>query len=351
MNLYEKRLNKLLNEMHDSDCEGYVLTRAFNIFYLTGFWGASITLIKDEEQKLLVSSLEYDRASKNSTINVEAYNPANYLDYIKTFFETKKVCIDESFVSTYLSLSKNISLKISNLIEKLREVKDDYEIEILKDGGRIMDEVFDKSIKTIKGGMTEKELYAQIVKNIIEFDGDVIPYEDTIGTEIVAFGENTAFPHYSPPSNKKLNEGDPILLDLTLRHKGYVVDFTRTIFYKRVDDHYKKIYNKVKEAQELGIKMLKIGVKAKEIDLAVRDFFGEDKDRFNHSLGHGIGLEVHEKPAISYRSEDVIKSGQAVTIEPGLYYLNDIGVRIEDSLIVQDKPFKLFSTSTELIII
>ncbi|MFP3225016.1 MAG: aminopeptidase P family protein [Nitrososphaeria archaeon] len=351
MSLYDKRINELLNEMHSSDCEGYILTRAFNIFYLTGFWGSGLMLIKDEEQKLLVSSLEYDRALKNSEIPVEAYNPANYLDYIKTFFETKKICIDESFVSTYLSLSKNISLKTSKLIEKLREVKDEYEIEILKNGGRIMDEVFEKSIETIKGGMTEKELYAQIVKNIIELDGDVIPYEDTIGTEIVAFGENTALPHYSPPSNKKLNEGDPILLDLTLRHKGYVVDFTRTIFYKRVNEYHKEIYKKVKEAQELGIKMLKIGVKAKEIDLAVRDFFGKDKDRFNHSLGHGIGLEVHEKPAISYRSEDIIKSGQAVTIEPGLYYPNDIGVRIEDSLIVQNIPFKLFSTTTQLIVI
>jgi len=351
MSLYDKRINELLNEMHSSDCEGYILTRAFNIFYLTGFWGSGLMLIKDEEQKLLVSSLEYDRALKNSEIPVEAYNPANYLDYIKTFFETKKICIDESFVSTYLSLSKNISLKTSKLIEKLREVKDEYEIEILKNGGRIMDEVFEKSIETIKGGMTEKELYAQIVKNIIELDGDVIPYEDTIGTEIVAFGENTALPHYSPPSNKKLNEGDPILLDLTLRHKGYVVDFTRTIFYKRVNEYNKEIYKKVKEAQELGIKMLKIGVKAKEIDLAVRDFFGKDKDRFNHSLGHGIGLEVHEKPAISYRSEDIIKSGQAVTIEPGLYYPNDIGVRIEDSLIVQNIPFKLFSTTTQLIVI
>ncbi|MFP3132834.1 MAG: Xaa-Pro peptidase family protein [Nitrososphaeria archaeon] len=351
MSLYDKRINELLNEMHNSDCEGYILTRAFNIFYLSGFWGSGLMLIKDGEQKLLVSSLEYDRASKNSEIPVEAYNPANYLDYIKTFFETKKICIDESFVSTYLSLSKNISLKTSKLIEKLREVKDEYEIEILKNGGRIMDEVFEKSIETIKGGMTEKELYAQIVKNIIELDGDVIPYEDTIGTEIVAFGENTALPHYSPPSNKKLNEGDPILLDLTLRHKGYVVDFTRTIFYKRVNEYHKEIYKKVKEAQELGIKMLKIGVKAKEIDLAVRDFFGKDKDRFNHSLGHGIGLEVHEKPAISSRSEDIIKSGQAVTIEPGLYYPNDIGVRIEDSLIVQNIPFKLFSTTTQLIVI
>ncbi len=351
MDQLTKRINVLLNEMQKAGCEGYILTRAFNIYYLTGFWGAGLALVKDKQQKLLVSSLEFDRASENSNITVEAYNPATYLDYIKTFFEDKKVCIDECYASTYVSLSKKLDLKLSNLIEKIREVKDDYEIEILKEGGKIMDEVFQNSLKVIKDGITEKELYAYLVKNIIELNGDVIPYEDTMGTEIVAFGKNTAFPHYSPPSNVKLKEGDPILLDLTLRHKGYVVDFTRTVFYKKVESSHKGIYNKVKEAQELGIKLLKNGAKAKEIDMAVRDFFGDEKERFNHSLGHGIGLEVHEKPAISYRSEDVITIGNAVTIEPGLYYPNNIGVRIEDSLIVQDKPLKIFNTTTELTVI
>ncbi len=351
MELYAKRIKALLNEMHNSDCEGYILTRAFNIYYLTGFWGAGLVVIKDEKQKLLVSSLEFDRALANSSIEAEAFNPATYLDTIKNFFGERKVCIDESYASTYASLSKKLDLKISNIIEKLREVKDEYEIEILKEGGKIMDKVFEESLKVIKNGITERQLYSHIVKNIIDLDGDVIPYEDTIGTEIVAFGKNTAYPHYSPPDNVKLKEGDPILLDLTLRHRGYIVDFTRTVFYKKVEPKHREIYNKVKEAQELGIKLLKKDTKAKDIDLAVRDFFGNEKEHFNHSLGHGIGVEVHEKPAISYRSEDIIRVGNAVTIEPGLYYPDSIGVRIEDSLIVQETPIKLFSTTTELTII
>ncbi|MDP8023182.1 MAG: M24 family metallopeptidase [Nitrososphaeria archaeon] len=351
MQEYSKRMDVLLKEMRNTGCDGYVLTRAFNIYYLTGFWGAGLALIKDDQQKLLVSSLEFNRASENSNIPVEAYSPSTYLDDIKSFFGDKKVCIDESYASTYASLSKKLDLKLSNAIEKLREIKDEHEIEVLKEGGKIMDRVFQESLNFIKDGITERQLYAHIVKNIIELDGDVIPYEDTIGTEIVAFGKNTAFPHYSPPSNVKLKEGDPILLDLTLRHKGYVVDFTRTVFYKKVEPSHKEIYTKVKEAQELGIKLLKNGTQAKEIDLAVRNFFGNEKEHFNHSLGHGIGVEVHEKPAISYRSEDIIKIGNAVTIEPGLYYPNNIGVRIEDSLIVQDTPLKLFNTTTELTVI
>lgn len=348
--LIESRIKKLSDEISKEGCDGYIATRAHNIFYFTGFWGSGYFLLKGERAKLLTSVLELDRAARSSSVPVEKISKS-IAEEIGSFFGQSKVCIDESFASTYIQLSEKISLKRSLAAERLREVKDSEEKSALAEGGKIMDLVFEKALVKIKENISERELYSEIVKEIISLGADVIPYEDTIGTEIVAFGPNTAYPHYSPPGDYKLKPGDPILLDLTLRFKGHIVDFTRTVFYKSASEKQKEVYYKVKEAQELGIKMLKPGVKAKDLDLAVREFFKEEKDRFVHSLGHGIGLEVHELPYISSRSEDAIKEGSAVTIEPGLYYPGFLGVRIEDSLIVESEPKNLFKATKDLLIV
>ncbi|MGC8568928.1 MAG: M24 family metallopeptidase [Nitrososphaeria archaeon] len=347
----ERRRKKALDVASSLSFEGLVATRAFNIYYLTGFWGAGIFLMKQDKAELLVSKLEYDRAKASSDVEVLAYQPSELADLIASFFGSARVAIDRAEASLYSSIKQKVNVETSDVLERAREVKFEDELDAIKGGGRIMDAVYERALESVRDGMRERELYAIIVKEIIENGGDVIAYEDTIGTEIVAFGENTSYPHYSPPSDRQLRAGDPILLDLTLRFNGYVVDFTRTFFFRRVDERIRETYEKVKEAQELGIRLLKNGAKAKEIDLAVREFFGAERDLFNHSLGHGVGLEVHEKPYISYRSEDVISNDQALTIEPGLYYAGKFGIRIEDTLIMKDTPVKIFRSPTELLIV
>ncbi|MCL4343732.1 MAG: aminopeptidase P family protein [Nitrososphaerota archaeon] len=334
--------------------EGYeslCATRSFNVYYLTGFWGNGIYTNNGTDERLFVSILESDRARHNSKVEVTTYKAGELLGQLSEFFGGRKVACDDNSYRYLETIFEKVNAKPTDILERVRSVKFDDEISIMKDGGKIMDMVYENALKSMSEGMRERDLYAKVVSEIIRHGGDVIPYEDTIGTEIVAFGENTSYPHYSPPSARALRPGDPVLMDLTLRYNGYIIDFTRTVFFKRAEERMEKIYNDVMEAQALGIKSLKPGMEGKELDNIVRESFGSKKDRFSHSLGHGVGVEVHERPFVAPRSTDKLERGSCITIEPGLYFDGDFGVRIEDSMIVDDLPVLLTNYPRELIII
>ncbi|MGC8661733.1 MAG: M24 family metallopeptidase [Nitrososphaeria archaeon] len=334
--------------------EGYgaiCATRSFNIYYLTGFWGNGIYANNGSNERLFVSTLESDRARHNSRVDVITYKAGELVDQLSEFFGGRKAACDDNSYRYLDAIFAKVNAKPTDILERARSVKFEDEISIMKEGGKIMDLVYESALNSIGEGMTERDVYAKVVSEIIRHGGDVIPYEDTIGTEIVAFGENTSYPHYSPPSARALRPGDPVLMDLTLRYNGYIIDFTRTVFFKRAEERMKEVYNSVMEAQALGIKSLKPGMEGRELDNIVRESFGSKKNLFSHSLGHGVGLEVHERPFAAPRSSDKLERGSCITIEPGLYFDGDFGVRIEDSMVVGDSPDLLTNYPRELIII
>ncbi|MEM3215244.1 MAG: M24 family metallopeptidase [Conexivisphaerales archaeon] len=348
---YAARISKALQLAAKEGYEALCATRSFNIYYLTGFWGNGIYANNNSNERLFVSKLEFDRARHNSKVDVIPYKGGELVEQLKEFFGNRKVACDDNSYMYLNSIFERINAKPTDLLELARSVKFNDEISILKEGGKIMDLVYENALSSISEGITERDIYATLVREIIRNGGDVIPYEDTIGTEIVAFGENTSYPHYSPPSARVLRPGDPILMDLTLRYKGYIIDFTRTVFYKRAEEMVKEIYNKVLEAQALGIKSVKPGIDGMELDNIVRESFGSEKDLFKHSLGHGIGLEVHERPFVAPRSSDKLERGSCITIEPGLYFEGDFGIRIEDSMVVDNSPYLLTNYPRELTIV
>lgn len=348
---HNARLARLLELASKDGYEGICSTRSFNIYYLTGFWGNGIYVNNGSAERLYVSSLESDRARHDSKTNVITYRAGELLDQLSEFFDGRKVACDDNLYMYLEPIFNKIKAKSTDIFERARSVKFDDEISIMKEGGKVMDNVYENTLKILNDGISERDVYATLVGEIIRQGGDVIPYEDTIGTEIVAFGENTSYPHYSPPSERKLRSGDPVLMDITLRYKGYVIDFTRTVFYGRAEDRMKEVYNIVKEAQALGIRTLKPEMNGRDLDSTVREFFGSRKDLFNHSLGHGVGLEVHERPFVSPRSNDRLERNSLITIEPGLYYDGEFGIRIEDSMVVDDPPYLLTNYPKELIIV
>jgi Xaa-Pro aminopeptidase/Xaa-Pro dipeptidase len=177
-------------------------------------------------------------------------------------------------------------------------------------------------------------------------------YKSTLNPLIIAGGPNGALPH-AQVSQRKFKKGDLVVTDLTLRYKGYVSDATRTFALGKISSHVNNAYEIVKEAQKLGLNAVKPNVDCKDVDFACRKYIEDKKfgQYFIHSTGHGIGLEVHELPTISYRSDTKLKENMAITVEPGIYIENKFGIRIEDSLIVKDRPIVMHKFTKDLVTI
>lgn len=204
------------------------------------------------------------------------------------------------------------------------------QISYIMKGQSIVDDVYDYVLATIKEGISEKELRDLIEKKMVEYGA-----EKTSFSTIVAFGSNAAEPHHEP-SNRKLNNGEFVLIDMGVIIGGMCSDFTRTFAFGCVAKEDKKIYNIVRRVQALGIKKCKPNMKARALDKIVRDEitkrgYGE---YFIHSTGHGVGAAIHEYPFIRKDSEDMLLKDMVVTVEPGIYIEGKVGVRIEDMIIV-----------------
>jgi Xaa-Pro aminopeptidase/Xaa-Pro dipeptidase len=177
-------------------------------------------------------------------------------------------------------------------------------------------------------------------------------YRSTLNPLIIAGGPNSALPH-AQVTDRKFVGGDLIVIDLTLRYKGYVSDATRTFGLGAVSGKAREIYEIVKKSQRLGLKAVKPNVSCKSIDDACRNYINKKNHGkyFIHSTGHGIGLEVHELPTISQKSQAKLQKNMAITVEPGIYIPKKFGVRIEDSVVVSDRPQILHKFTKDLVII
>jgi Xaa-Pro aminopeptidase/Xaa-Pro dipeptidase len=233
-----------------------------------------------------------------------------------------------------------------------RIIKDFKEIAVLKKASKIIDEMFELCTKKIKKGQRESELQSILMSYAIEHELFDTGYKSTLNPLIIAGGPNGALPH-AQVTNRKFANGDLIVVDLTLRYKGYVTDSTRTFGLGSVSSEAKSVYEIVKESQKLGLKAVKPGASCKSVDDACRNYIKNQKygKYFIHSTGHGIGLEVHELPNISQKSTAKLAKNMTITVEPGIYIPKKFGVRIEDSLIVQDKPILLHKFTKDLIMI
>jgi len=224
-------------------------------------------------------------------------------------------------------------------------------LEYIKKAQKITDQVFTEIIGLIRPGMTEEAVARLIKKLIIKNGGD----KQLAFASLVCSGKRTALFH-GPTSKKKIKSGEPIYLDFGAKYKGWCADLTRTFFLGKPAAEYKKlirVYKLVLKAQQNQIKAVKVGASASAVDLIGRNFLKKHKlDKyFVHSTGHGVGRVVHQSPRVSYTSTDILRAGQVITIEPGVYIKGLGGVRIEDMLIVNSKVENLTTSSKKLLFI
>ena len=233
---------------------------------------------------------------------------------------------------------------ISGVLCKMRSVKSAYEIECIKNAQAITDAAFTEILPFIKEGVTETQLAARL-EYIIKSKGAGLAFDT-----IMAFGENGAKPH-AHHSDRELKEGDLVTMDFGARWNGYCSDMTRTVAYKSIDGRKAEAYNTILQANIRGISALHAGVIGAEVQADIRKFFsdcGMDKN-FTHSLGHGVGIDIHEEP---YYNAEPLRAGQVITVEPGVYFDGSFGIRIEDMVkITQDGVDNLTKSDKSLIII
>ncbi|MEM0502282.1 MAG: aminopeptidase P family protein [Thermoplasmata archaeon] len=305
-------------------------------------------LIDNDKRVIITSELE-ETSAKKSDFQIEIFrkNQEKYELLSKYLGGKKKIGI--SFSSISLKEFNNLRDKfnelefvdIENELSGLRQIKNDFEISLIKEAGKIASDVAEEIINYIKEGITENELAAKLTYLIMKNGA-----QDNAFTPIIAFGENSAEPHYFP-GKRKLRKNDFVLLDFGAKFKKYNSDITRTYIFGKASEKQKRIYEIVREAQELGIESIMEGKTGKEVDTVVRNFIDstEFKGLFIHSTGHGVGLAVHDHPALSQSSELLLKEGMVVTVEPGIYVKGFGGVRIEDDVLVKKNGRELLTSA------
>lgn len=341
-----KRIERLREKLVEKDLDGMFISQPDNRYYLSGFDGSAGYLLITQQDTLLATDFRYLEQVKMQAPNYTLFRITGGISEwfpelsgdrgIKTLgFESGDVthAMYRLLTEALKTAGSPIRLiPIEGVVESLRMVKDTDEIELIKKAVEITDRAFEYIDSTIKPGMTELEVAWQLERFQRENGSQSMPFEI-----IVASGPNSAMPH-ARPTEKKIKNGEPVVIDMGARVGHYCSDFTRTLCLGQPDDTYKKVYDTVLGAQLAAISLIKKGITGKEADAFARTVIEEGGygNEFGHSLGHGTGLAAHENPRVGPNSNDILSDGMVFSIEPGIYIPGWGGVRIEDLAIIEN---------------
>ncbi len=350
------KIKCLREKMKLLEIDGMIISNPINIEYIIGVYAEGTLIINDKDNIFITDARYIEDVNSTITISdeINVRDQANISEneYISFFANCPRVGIEENYISysKYQNLVRIYRLKeaveTNNLIEKMRTIKDDNEIAKIRRACEITDNCFTHLLEYIKVGMTERQIAFEIEKYFIENGANGLAFDT-----IVASGENSSKPH-AVPTNRKIQSGDNITIDFGAKYKGYCSDMTRTIFVGSVSDEVRDLYNFILEGQLRATNKIKDGVDGKSVARGVQIEYNARNFELIHALGHGVGLEVHELPYLSYRSSQILKENMVVTNEPGIYIPEKIGIRIEDTILVNKLESEVLTKSSkELIVI
>ncbi len=336
------RIKELQSRFKDNNIDSFLVTSIKNIFYLTGFTGDSGILFISPRKAELITDYRFQgeivQRVKDADVCLTKKNYIEKLSTQRLIKRRSRVGFESKYVTynLYWKLRKKLDwLKFKGLdsfIEDLRIRKSEKEIENIKKACEIGDKAFHEILNYIKVGVREIEIGAELEYRMRKAGGEK-PSFDTI----VASGYRSSIPH-GVASNKKLKNREFITIDFGTIYNHYHSDMTRTVFLGSPSDKDKKLYETVYNAQKLAREAVKEDIELRKVDKIARDYIKKSGfgDYFPHSLGHGVGLDIHESPSLSYKSNEIGKEGMVFTIEPGIYLPDYQGVRIEDTVALQN---------------
>ncbi len=323
-----------------------VVTRPANVTYTTGFLGDdSWAMITGKQVYLLTDSRYTEQAQKECPVCKIVERSGSMAEVVaqlvKKLKSVRTITVEKSTsLAGFEALKKHVKARFrtaAGVIESVRSIKDSGEIAAIKSAASISAQALKKTQRHIKPGMTESEL-----AGMLNFQIRKLGAMNGFPT-IVAFGPNASRPHHQPGA-RKLRKKDTVLIDFGARYKGYCSDITRCFVVGEPTAFYKKVYDVVEQAQAAAIKMIKAGVKIKQLDAAAREVIAKsDLPVYGHGSGHGFGLEIHEEPFLKPDGKGTLKAGQVLTIEPGIYIPGKLGVRIEDDCLITKTGCKILT--------
>ena len=341
--------------LHDCDCA--IITSPAALFYLSGFDQADAVIVLTKSAAYYLTNPLYEIAVKTAVkkeLIVKILSRREQSEYLRSLperFSKIGVECEDMTIATYHSVFGTMPREvtdISPILAKMRLSKTEEELSLIKIAEGIVDQAYAEALRFLKVGVTERE-----VKDILERAMLSRGAEGMAFDTIVAFGENAAMPH-AVSGDRALKQGDCVLMDFGAKYKGYCSDFTRTVCFGAPSDKFKQAYSVVLQAQLAAIDYLeKGGRSAKEADRIAREIIDNSPfaGKFNHTLGHGVGIMIHEAPWLSVVSEDVLEEGMVFTVEPGVYVENEFGIRIESLLTIENGKLTVIDRSDKQIYI
>lgn len=351
------RIERLRTAFTEAELDAVLITSVENIRYISGFTSSDGAVLVTREECLLFTDFRYviqakEQAPDFTLCEITAANMVSEIESALLQGNCKRCGFEQTNV-TVAAFERYRAMPVefvpfADELTGLRLIKTADEIESLRRAQQIADEAYAKLLTRIHSGMTERQVVAELNYLCSSLGSEGPSFDPIVGS-----GPNGAMCH-AVPCERKLQDGDLVVVDFGCIFQGYHSDMTRTFGVGSVDDELRRIYDIVLEAQLRTLDALKAGITGKELDAVARDYITEQGygDCFGHSLGHGFGLEIHEAPGASRTSTHILQAGMTVTVEPGIYLEGKGGVRIEDCCVVTEGgKINLVSSPKELVLI
>lgn len=339
------RGDRLAEALAERELDLAIVTNLVNVRYLSGFTGTNGVCICGADTRLFLTDFRYtERAAAEvegwETVTIESDWLAGLAEHLSGMVGFED---DQMSVRTRARLGEKLAdgvelVPAGGMVEGLRRVKDADELASIAAAAELADDVWRWSLERGLGGRSEHEVARAAEARIRELGGE------PSFPAIVAAGPSGALPH-AEPGEREIGRGELVVFDMGAKLEGYCSDGTRTFAVGDPGDAAREVYEVVRRAQAAALDAVRAGVSGEAVDSAGREVIDAagHGDRFGHGLGHGVGLEVHEAPRLSQRSEDVLEAGEVVTIEPGVYLPGELGVRIEDLVVVTAEGYRNLS--------
>lgn len=340
------RLKKVRDFLKKSDCDALLVEDPINLFYLSGFsLSSGKMVVKENEVFLLVDNRYYDMCKnrRGMTILLSDHTPLEMaLNNVSRLAFDGETTSYKNYVHLETRLKNLRLVSFDNPVQKIRSVKDPDEISLMTEAAQLGVQGYHLVKDLLHDAVSEMELAAELEIFWKRKGGQGVAFEP-----IIAFGENSAIPHHRA-GETRLKSGMTVLIDIGVKWKKYHSDMTRTLFWGEPPAVMRKIYDIVQEAQLRALELCKSGTLLGDLDAAARDYIASKgyRENFLHSLGHGVGLEIHEWPLIRKKEPFQylpLEAGMVVTIEPGIYLPGIGGVRIEDTVVITSNGYENIS--------
>jgi Xaa-Pro aminopeptidase len=340
------RGDRLERQLGERQLDRMLVLNLINIRYLTGFTGTNGACVCGPGVRLFFTDFRYTERAEAEVEGWEILTIAN--DWLGGIAEhlQGRVGFEDDHMSVRLleklkeKLPDGVEMTAAGgRVEELRRVKDDGELALIEEAAKLADEALRWSTEQGLAGKTEREVARAFEARIRELGGD------PSFPAIVAAGPNGALPH-AEPGEREIGQGELVVFDMGAAIDGYCSDGTRTFATGDPGEEAIEVYEVVRRAQQASLEAIRAGIEGEDVDKVAREVIeaAGHGDRFGHGLGHGVGLELHEAPRLSLRSDDVLAPGEVVTVEPGIYLPGELGVRIEDLVVVTEDGLRNLSS-------